>query len=89
MLDVVKVLVKISEILNKKYQRNLFTFFLSHLFSQKLLYLSYYDVELIWGKKKMIFRMLKVLHKCYLSYKHPQSVANFQMPNFVADHAWS
>lgn len=27
MLDVVKVLVKISEILNKKYQRNLFTFF--------------------------------------------------------------
>lgn len=41
MLDVVKVLVKISEILNKKYQRNLFTFFLSHLFSQKLLYLSY------------------------------------------------
>lgn len=27
MLDVVKILVKISEILNKKYQRNLFTFF--------------------------------------------------------------
>lgn len=26
MLDVVKILVKISEILNKKYQRNLFTF---------------------------------------------------------------
>lgn len=31
MLDVVKVLVKISEILNKKYQRNLSTFFLTPL----------------------------------------------------------
>lgn len=53
MLDVVKVLVKISEILNKKYQRNLFTFFLSHFLSQKLLimlYLSHYDAEFIWGK---------------------------------------